>query len=463
MKTRTRLGSSLALLLVAVLAGSCSSSPDASEDDGILHGDSADGEDIASTTQAWSIGMTARALRGLAITPVPVSIAGRSFAAIERIGEGSYLVNAAGDCSGCHTSDPAKFLAGGTPFPIDGTNVVFTRNLTPDPSTGLALTEHEFIEALRTGKDFHHPGQILVVMPWLQYRWLSRSDLRAIYAYLRAIPGVSNAVPPDVKATSVLNGAPLPFPDEYDEGEVVRSLPHEKGDPDNVRRGLAIRPLNAPKHVHSLSHHERALVGRGSYLANVGTCNDCHTNPDRQLVRAAPDFGHVNTAAYLSGGRVFDVPPPLQIALGQRRTMTADLTGATHGFFNEPEDSFKRFVAVIDSGTHVDETPPRALGWPMPWDHFRLLLRSDKRALYTYLKTIPGRTGAADKETQDWTPYCAGDGDCAATEAPSCNVAANECVAKNCTTDLDCFVCQTCTSGTCAAPLASSACLTAGF
>ncbi len=447
------------MCFVAALAvGSCSSNVE--DDADVARGD--DAEAIGQTREAWST-VSPRALRGLTISPVPISIAGHSFAAIERIGEGSYLVNAAADCSGCHTADPAKFLAGGVPFPIDDGNVVYTRNLTPDPVTGMKLTEQQFIASLRTGKDWKHPGQALVVMPWLEYRWLSLSDLRAIYAYLRAIPAQSNAVPPDVKATSILVGPPVAFPSSYDEGDVVRPLPPEFGDPDNVKRGLAIRPLDAPKHLHALPPFFRAWIGRGSYLAKVATCNDCHTNPDRQLVPALPDFGRVNTAAYLSGGRVFDVPPPLQVALGQRRTMSEDLTGATNGFFNEPDDSFARFVALIDSGKHIDETPPRALGWPMPWDHFRLLLPSDKLALYAYLKTIPPLAGAADKKTQDWAPYCAADSDCAGTEAPTCATTTNECVGKACADDSDCFACQTCSSGSCAAPSATSTCPARGL
>lgn len=445
----------MAFLVAALAVGACSSDV---EDERNAERT----ENLGQTHEALSF-LPVRALRGLAVSPVPISLAGRSFAAIERIGEGSYLVNAAADCAGCHGSDPASFLAGGTPFPLDDGNVVYTRNLTPDDATGMTLTENQFIESMRTGKDWDHPGEALVVMPWLQYRWMSRSDLRAVYAYLRAIPARSNAVPADVKATSIFTGPPVAFPGSYDEGDVVRPLPPEAGDPDNVRRGLATRPLDAPKDLGSLPPLVRSWIGRGSYLATVATCNDCHTNPDRQLVRSLPDFGRVNTAEYLSGGRVFDVPPPLQTALGQRRTMSADLTGATNGFFAEPEDSFARFALLLDTGKHVDEDPPRALGWPMPWDHYRLLLPTDKLALYAYLKSIPPRTGPADKKTQDWAPYCSVDSDCAGTEAPTCATATNECAGKACTADSDCFACQTCEYGTCVAPSTSSTCLTNGL
>src|SRR5687767_13166371 len=61
--------------------------------------------------------LSERAQRGLSITPVPLALQGKTAAQIEEIGIGSYLVNAAADCSGCHTPAPNKYLAGGVVFP----------------------------------------------------------------------------------------------------------------------------------------------------------------------------------------------------------------------------------------------------------------------------------------------------------------------------------------------------------
>ena len=76
--------------------------------------------------------------------------------------------------------------------------VSFTQNLTPDDSTGLGeWTEETFIQALRTGR---HQGQpngrmILPPMPWAFFRYVSDDDLKAIWAYLRSLPAISNSVP----------------------------------------------------------------------------------------------------------------------------------------------------------------------------------------------------------------------------------------------------------------------------
>jgi cytochrome c553 len=76
--------------------------------------------------------------------------------------------------------------------------VSFTRNLTPDVETGLgSWTEEMFINALRTGK---HMGasdgrDILPPMPWSVYKQMSDDDLKAIWAYLKTIKPIKNAIP----------------------------------------------------------------------------------------------------------------------------------------------------------------------------------------------------------------------------------------------------------------------------
>ena len=159
---------------------------------------------------------------GLAIAPVPLNLVGKNRA---RVGLGSYLVNAVGDCNGCHHAtlsasspyalghDPfqgqpkqieeAGYLAGGTllfgPFFVP-------RNLTPDktgrPEGGASY--EEFRDIMRTGidPDHAHPqfGPFLQVMPWPQFQDMTENDLRAMYEYLSAIPCIEGdpGLPPRV-------------------------------------------------------------------------------------------------------------------------------------------------------------------------------------------------------------------------------------------------------------------------
>jgi cytochrome c553 len=74
--------------------------------------------------------------------------------------------------------------------------VSYTANLTPDPETGLGKwTEKQFIAAIRTGKHEGKGRPILPPMPWEVYKNASDADLKAIFAYLRSLTPVKNAVP----------------------------------------------------------------------------------------------------------------------------------------------------------------------------------------------------------------------------------------------------------------------------
>jgi hypothetical protein len=398
--------------------------------------------------------LDARVAQGFAIAPVPLATEGKTREELNRIGYGSYLVNAVSPCRDCHSTE--GHFSGGRVFDRGPQGLVYARNLTPDPATGLQLTEAQFIEALRTGKDFR-PGatQQLAVMVWPVLRWMTQGELKAIYAYLRAIPAVVHAIPPDTK---IGFPPPVPFPAVYNSGDVVRQLP---SDTDRIRpnvdRGLAISPLVQPRDLDD----ERHRFGRGSYLVNaIGDCTGCHTNP-----LANPITLRLSTATFLSGGRVFIPPPPVQSELHEARAFSANLTGQNHGFFHEPDSTFERFRTVIQTGTHADETPPRPLAFPMPWDLLKKMLDEDLHSLFTYLTLLPARTGAADKEIQDYTRWCATAADCRSGETCYANPATgtNECVGGACANDQDCSTCQTCTSGTCRAPGVGSACLASGI
>jgi mono/diheme cytochrome c family protein len=74
--------------------------------------------------------------------------------------------------------------------------VSFTRNLTPDKETGLGdWTEQNFIDTLRTGKKMGKGRGLLPPMPWQAFSNLSDDELKAIFAYLKSIPPIKNAVP----------------------------------------------------------------------------------------------------------------------------------------------------------------------------------------------------------------------------------------------------------------------------
>jgi hypothetical protein len=155
--------------------------------------------------------------QGFDIAPVPLNLAGKNRALV---GLGSYIVNAVGDCDGCHSAgpqtqylpggnpyfgqpamiNPATYLGGGNDFgPYANLAHLYSRNLTPD-HTGLPVggdSFEKFRHTIRTGHDPDqlHPnlpppfdGTLLQVMPWPAFRNMTDHDLRAIYEYLSTIP-----------------------------------------------------------------------------------------------------------------------------------------------------------------------------------------------------------------------------------------------------------------------------------
>jgi len=170
--------------------------------------------------------------RGFEIAPVHLNFEGRNWALV---GLGSYIVNAVGDCNGCHSAGPTtEFAPGGNPYfrmppftgqkktntatylgggrdfgPVGSVAHLYSRNLTPD-KTGLpegGRTYEQFVEIMRHGTDFDHihpnctapgvpancfappfNGDLLQVMRWPSFQDMTDRDLRAIYEYLKAVP-----------------------------------------------------------------------------------------------------------------------------------------------------------------------------------------------------------------------------------------------------------------------------------
>jgi hypothetical protein len=176
-----------------------------------------------------------RVRRGFEIAPVTLKLEGRNRALV---GLGSYIVNAVGDCNGCHSAGTAtEFVPGSNPYQFSpqesGKQAIntatylgggrdfgpfgappqiphlYSRNLTPD-KTGLPAGGHtyeEFVDIMREGVDFDHvhppctgpgtpanclaapfDGNLLQVMRWPFFRNMTDHELRAIYEYLSAIP-----------------------------------------------------------------------------------------------------------------------------------------------------------------------------------------------------------------------------------------------------------------------------------
>jgi mono/diheme cytochrome c family protein len=74
--------------------------------------------------------------------------------------------------------------------------VSFSYNLTPDLTTGIGnWNEALFVQSLRNGKFMGTSRDMLPPMPWQEIGKMTDDDLKAIFAYLRSLPPIDNAIP----------------------------------------------------------------------------------------------------------------------------------------------------------------------------------------------------------------------------------------------------------------------------
>ena len=152
-------------------------------------------------------GDESRVRQGFAISPLPLNLDGRNRALV---GLGSYFVNAVTSCADCHTNFPQylpggnpflgqpeqinldNYLRGNRPFPaVDPTGVenpIKSRSLRPENGLPAGLTLDQFVDVMRNGTDYDHPGRLLQVMAWPIFQNMTDRDLHAIYEYLSTLP-----------------------------------------------------------------------------------------------------------------------------------------------------------------------------------------------------------------------------------------------------------------------------------
>jgi hypothetical protein len=124
--------------------------------------------------------------------------------ASDKVKYGQYMTTIA-SCGDCHTPmnkdgspDFSKAFSGGFVFSTPMFKVAVS-NITPDSTTGIgSWTEEAFVTKFRTNSSDEvvnkDHGKHNTIMPWAMYGKMKEEDLKAIYAYLRTVPAVSNKV-----------------------------------------------------------------------------------------------------------------------------------------------------------------------------------------------------------------------------------------------------------------------------
>jgi mono/diheme cytochrome c family protein len=271
---------------------------------------------------------------GVALLACLASSGTRAETPIER---GGYLVNTIMTCQNCHTPrgpnglDFDKQLSGGLTFDEPPFKVMAS-NITPDRETGIgAWTDAEIKKVLLTGV---RPNGVSLapVMPTAYYTILTPGDLDAIVAYLRSIKPVKSQSPSPIYKIA---------------------LPAEQ-------------VPNAGKPMREADLADK--VKRGTYLATIGHCLECHT----PLGPAGHDF----KAGLGKGGQKFKGP------WGQ--TVSRNITShPKSGLGSWTDAEIKR---AITEGVSRDGSPLKP---PMGYAFYAKMTPDDLDAVIAWVRTLP--------------------------------------------------------------------------
>lgn len=124
------------------------------------------------------------------------------------------------------------------------------------------------------------------------------------------------------------------------------------------------------------------VIERGRYIVEIGGCNDCHTK------------GYAE-----AGGKAAEADRLKGDTLGYRGPWgTTYPTNLRLSFSKMTEDAWLKYAKIL-------MTKP-----PMPWFNVRAMTDADLRAVYQYIKSMPGAVGTAapvalDPAKQPPQPY----------------------------------------------------------
>jgi mono/diheme cytochrome c family protein len=118
-------------------------------------------------------------------------------------------------CIGCHAAngpqgpDYSRYLAGGGLKVTSRQGTYVSRNLTPDPETGLARrTDEEVERVLRSGTFPDGHVAPYTAMPWAHFSNWTEEDRHAVVVYLRSLKPVNHAIPdPSFSPVELPDGA----------------------------------------------------------------------------------------------------------------------------------------------------------------------------------------------------------------------------------------------------------------
>jgi len=200
----------------------------------------------------------------------------------DQVERGRYLVTL-GDCVACHMSAGGEVrgsagFVGGRPIETPFGSIV-TPNITPDPETGIGRwNADQFYRAMHEGRR-PNGDRLYPAFPYTYFTRVTREDSDAIFAYLRTLDPVSNAVdrnalpfPLDIRASMIAWNALFFTPGEF-RADPARSAEWNRGA--YIVEGLAhCGACHTPKNLAGADRDSRRFAGgplQGWYATNITT------------------------------------------------------------------------------------------------------------------------------------------------------------------------------------------------
>ena len=285
-------------------------------------------------------------MRALALLTIGACLlVGGALAQQTQVQRGEYLARA-GDCVSCHTKPGGAAYAGGlrmkTPF-----GDVVAPNITPDAATGIGTwSADDLYRALHSGVG-KKVGDLFPAMPYTFFTTVTREDSDAIYAYLRSLAPVRNAVVADQLA--------WPF-------SVRMSM---IGWNEIFFTEGTFKPVTG----------QSAEWNRGAYLVEgLGHCSACHSPRD---VLGGIEKNKAFTGATIDGWFALNLTSNLKTGLG--------------GW------SIDELVAYLKTGAAKGKSTTLGDMAEVVHNSLSFMTDADLRAMATYLKSIPADSSLAGR------------------------------------------------------------------
>ena len=259
------------------------------------------------------------------------------------VARGRHLVYGPAHCADCHYSQADKekamkgepvSLSGGMAFKLP-IATIYTKNITPDPETGIGkMTDAQIARLLRYGV---RPDGT-AVFDFMPFHNMTDEDMTAVISFLRSQQPVKYKVPDH---------------EFFMMGKVVKAF--------------LIKPVGPQGEV-AKSIRPDTTAAYGGYLANsVANCAGCHTNrnPMTGAFVGEPFAGGLYMESETDPKNYYLLTPNL----------TPDSTGRLFGWSQE------QFLNRFRQGKIIPHSP-------MPWNSFGRMNDEELKAIYKYLQTV---------------------------------------------------------------------------